>query len=113
MESLTVPIGLTPKLEKGKMPDLNSMVIQELQYSFMARQYNLFELEKELVWPDDCEYHQYIEDLNWLIETRIKEFRDENVEQKQKDQNLDNYHMTNYKSHLFIKEFETISRLVL
>ena len=82
MESLTVPIGLTPKLEEGKMPDLNSMVIQELQYSFMARQYNLFELEKELVWPDDCEYHQYIEDLNWLIETRIKEFRDENVEQK-------------------------------
>ena len=90
MESLTVPIGLTPKLEEGKMPDLNSMVIQELQYSFMARQYNLFELEKELVWPDDCEYHPYIEDLNWLIETRIKEFRDENVEQKQKEHKNEN-----------------------
>ena len=113
MENLTVPIALTPKVKKGETPDLKGIVVQELQYAFMARHYNLFEEEKNLVWPDDCEYHPYIEDLNWLIETRIKEFRDENVEQKQKEQDLDNYHMTNYKSHLFIKEFETISRLVL
>ena len=89
MENLTVPIGLTPKVKKGEVPDLKGIVVQELQYAFMARHYNLFEEEKNLVWPDDCEYHPYIEDLNWLIETRIKEFRDENVEQKQKEQDLD------------------------
>ena len=76
MENLTVPIGLTPKIKKGETPDLKGIVVQELQYAFMARHYNLFEEEKQLVWPDDCEYHPYIEDLNWLIETRIKEFRD-------------------------------------
>ena len=113
MDSFTVPIGLPPKIKKSGAPDVNGLVIQELQYSFMARHYNLFAEEERLVWPDDCEQHPIIEDLNYLIETRIKKFRDENVEQKQKDQNLDNYHMTNYKSHLFIKEFETISRLVL
>ena len=74
MENLTVPIGLTPKIKKGETPDLKGIVVQELQYAFMARHYNLFEEEKNLVWPDDCEYHPYIEDLNWLIETRIKEF---------------------------------------
>ena len=113
MDSFTVPIGLPPKIKKSGAPDVNGLVIQELQYSFMARHYNLFAEEERLVWPDDIEQHPIIEDLNYLIETRIKKFRDENVEQKQKDQNLDNYHMTNYKSHLFIKEFETISRLVL
>ena len=113
MDSFTVPIGLPPKIKKSGAPDVNGLVIQELQYSFMARHYNLFAEEERLVWPDDIEQHPIIEDLNYLIETRIKKFRDENVEQKQKEQNLDNYHMTNYKSHLFIKEFETISRLVL
>ena len=113
MDSFTVPIGLPPKIKISGASDVNGLVIQELQYSFMARHYNLFAEEERLVWPDDCEQHPIIEDLNYLIETRIKKFRDENVEQKQKDQNLDNYHMTNYKSHLFIKEFETISRLVL
>ncbi len=113
MDSFTVPIGLPPKIKKSGAPDVNGLVIQELQYSFMARHYNLFAEEERLIWPDDIEQHPIIEDLNYLIETRIKKFRDENVEQKQKDQNLDNYHMTNYKSHLFIKEFETISRLVL
>ena len=113
MDSFTDPIGLPPKIKKSGAPDVNGLVIQELQYSFMARHYNLFAEEERLVWPDDIEQHPIIEDLNYLIETRIKKFRDENVEQKQKDQNLDNYHMTNYKSHLFIKEFETISRLVL
>ena len=113
MDSFTVPIGLPPKIKKSGAPDVNGLVIQELQCSFIARHYNLFAEEERLVWPDDCEQHPIIEDLNYLIETRIKKFRDENVEQKQKDQNLDNYHMTNYKSHLFIKEFETISRLVL
>ena len=113
MDSFTVPIGLPPKIKKSGAPDVNGLVIQELQYSFMARHYNLFAEEERLVWPDDCEQHPIIEDLNYLIETRIKKFRDENVEQKQKEQNLDNYHMTNYKSHLFIKEFETISRLLL
>ena len=113
MDSFTVPIGLPPKIKKSGASDVNGLVIQELQYSFMARHYNLFAEEERLVWPDDIEQHPIIEDLNYLIETRIKKFRDENVEQKQKEQNLDNYHMTNYKSHLFIKEFETISRLVL
>ena len=113
MDSFTVPIGLPPKIKKSGAPDVNGLVIQELQYSFMARHYNLFAEEERLVWPDDIEQHPIIEDLNYLIETRIKKFRDENVEQKQKEQNLDNYHMTNYKSHLFINEFETISRLVL
>ena len=113
MDSFTVPIGLPPKIKKSGAPDVNGLVIQELQYSFMARHYNLFAEEERLVWPDDIEQHPIIEDLNYLIETRIKKFRDENVEQKQKEQNLDIYHMTNYKSHLFIKEFETISRLVL
>ena len=113
MDSFTVPIGLPPKIKKSGAPDVNGLVIQELQYSFMARHYNLFAEEERLVWPDDIEQHPIIEDLNYLIETRIKKFRDENVEQKQKEQNLDNYHMTNYKSHLFIKEFETISRLGL
>ena len=113
MDSFTVPIGLPPKIKKSGAPDVNGLVIQELQYSFMARHYNLFAEVERLVWPVDCEQHPIIEDLNYLIETRIKKFRDENVEQKQKEQNLDNYHMTNYKSHLFIKEFETISRLVL
>ena len=113
MDSFTVPIGLPPKIKKSGAPDVNGLVIQELQYSFMARHYNLFAEEERLVWPDDIEQHPIIEDLNYLIETRIKKFRDENVEQKQKEQNLDNYHMTDYKSHLHIKEFDIISRLVL
>ena len=47
MENLTVPIGLTPKVKKGEVPDLKGIVVQELQYAFMARHYNLFEEEKE------------------------------------------------------------------
>ena len=113
MDSFTVPIGLPPKIKKSGAPDVNGLVIQELQYSFMARHYNLFAEEERLVWPDDIEQHPIIEDLNYLIETRIKKFRDEKVNQKQKEQNLDNYHMTDYKSHLHIKEFDIISRLVL
>ena len=85
MDSFTVPIGLPPKIKKSGAPDVNGLVIQELQYSFMARHYNLFAEEERLVWPDDCEQHPIIEDLNYLIETRIKKFRDENVEQKQKE----------------------------
>ena len=67
MDSLTVPIGLTPKIEEGKMPDLNSMVIQELQYSFMARQYNLF--EEEINEDDDFEIPAFLS--LFLSETRF------------------------------------------
>ena len=56
---------------------------------------------------------ELIDTLNWSLEKVIKEYRDEKVNQKQKEQNLDNYHMTDYKSHLHIKEFDIISRLVL
>ena len=39
MDSFTVPIGLPPKIKKSGAPDVNGLVIQELQYSFMARHY--------------------------------------------------------------------------
>ena len=42
MENLTVPIGLTPKVKKGEVPDLKGIVVQELQYAFMARHYKSF-----------------------------------------------------------------------
>ena len=29
MENLTVPIGLTPKVKKGEVPDLKGIVMQE------------------------------------------------------------------------------------
>ena len=54
MDSFTVPIGLPPKIKKSGAPDVNGLVIQELQYSFMARHYNLFAEEERLVCPDDC-----------------------------------------------------------
>ena len=46
MENLTVPIGLTPKIKKGETPDLKGIVVQELQYAFMARHYNLLKKKR-------------------------------------------------------------------
>ena len=69
---------------------------------------------KDLYGPKSPEWElELIDTLNWSLEKVIKEYRDEKVNQKQKEQNLDNYHMTDYKSHLHIKEFDIISRLVL
>ena len=51
MENLTVPIGLTPKLKKGETPDLKGIVVQELQYAFMAFDTIIFLKKKRLVWP--------------------------------------------------------------
>ena len=114
MNSLTVPIGLPIDIKKSGAPDMDKLIIQEFKYPFVAKKYNLFEEEKRLVWPESPEWElELIDTLNWSLEKIIKEFRDEKVNQKQKEQNLDNYHMTDYKSHLHIKEFDIISRLVL
>ena len=114
MNSLTVPIGLPIEIKKSGAPDMDKLILQEFKYPFVAKKYNLFEEEKRLVWPKSPEWElELIDTLNWSLEKVIKEFRDEKVNQKQKEQNLDNYHMTDYKSHLHIKEFDIISRLVL
>ena len=114
MDSLTVPIGLPIQIKKSGAPDTQGLILQEFKYPFVAKKYNLFEEEKRLVWPKSPEWEfELIDTLNWSLEKVIKEFRDEKVNQKQKEQNLDNYHMTDYKSHLHIKEFDIISRLVL
>ena len=114
MNSLTVPIGLPIDIKKSGAPDMDKLIIQEFKYPFVAKKYNLFEEEKRLVWPKSPEWElELIDTLNWSLEKVIKEYRDEKVNQKQKEQNLDNYHMTDYKSHLHIKEFDIISRLVL
>ena len=114
MDSLTVPIGLPIEIKKSGAPDTQGIILQEFKYPFVAKKYNLFEEEKRLVWPKSPEWEfELIDTLNWSLEKVIKEFRDEKVNQKQKEQNLDNYHMTDYKSHLHIKEFDIISRLVL
>ena len=114
MDSLTVPIGLPIDIKKSGAPDTQGVILQEFKYPFVAKKYNLFEEEKRLVWPESPEWElEMIDTLNWSLEKVIKEFRDEKVNQKQKEQNLDNYHMTDYKSHLHIKEFDIISRLVL
>ena len=114
MDNLTVPIGLPIEIKKSGAPDTQGIILQEFKYPFIAKKYNLFEEEKRLVWPKSPEWEfELIDTLNWSLEKVIKEFRDEKVNQKQKEQNLDNYHMTDYKSHLHIKEFDIISRLVL
>ena len=114
MNSLTVPIGLPIEIKKSGAPDTQGLILQEFKYPFVAKKYNLFEEEKRLVWPKSPEWElELIDTLNWSLEKIIKEFRDEKVNQKQKEQNLDNYHMTDYKSHLHIKEFDIISSLVL
>ena len=114
MNSLTVPIGLPIDIKKSGAPDMDKLIIQEFKYPFVAKKYNLFEEEKRLVWPESPEWEfELIDTLNWSLEKVIKEYRNEKVNQKQKEQNLDNYHMTDYKSHLHIKEFDIISRLVL
>lgn len=114
MDNLTVPIGLPIEIKKSGAPDTQGIILQEFKYPFVAKKYNLFEEEKRLVWPKSPEWEfELIDTLNWSLEKVIKEFRDEKVNQKQKEQNLDNYHMTDYKSHLHIKEFDIISRLVL
>ena len=114
MNSLTVPIGLPIDIKKSGAPDMDKLIIQEFKYPFVAKKYNLFEEEKRLVWPKSPEWElELIDTLNWSLEKVIKEYRNEKVNQKQKEQNLDNYHMTDYKSHLHIKEFDIISRLVL
>ena len=114
MNSLTVPIGLPIEIKKSGAPDTQGLILQEFKYPFVAKKYNLFEEEKRLVWPESPEWElELIDTLNWSLEKAIKEFRNEKVNQKQKEQNLDNYHMTDYKSHLHIKEFDIISRLVL
>ena len=114
MDSLTVPIGLPIEIKKSGAPDIDKLIIQELKYSFVATKYNLFEEEKRLVWPKTPEWEfELLDTLNWSLEKVIKEYKNESVDKKQKQQNLDNYHMTDYKSHLHIKEFDIISRLVL
>lgn len=114
MDNLTVPIGLPIEIKKSGAPDTQGIILQEFKYPFVAKKYNLFEEEKRLVWPKSPEWEfELIDTLNWSLEKVIKEFRDEKVNQKQKEQNLDNYHMTDYKSHLHIKEFDIISKLVL
>ena len=114
MSSLTVPIGLPIEIKKSGAPDTQGLILQEFKYPFVAKKYNLFEEEKRLVWPESPEWEfELIDTLNWSLEKVIKEYRNEKVNQKQKEQNLDNYHMTDYKSHLHIKEFDIISRLVL
>ena len=114
MNSLTVPIGLPIEIKKSGAPDTQGLILQEFKYPFVAKKYNLFEEEKRLVWPKSPEWElELIDTLNWSLEKVIKEYRNEKVNQKQKEQNLDNYHMTDYKSHLHIKEFDIISRLVL
>ena len=114
MDSLTVPIGLPIQIKKSGAPDTQGLILQEFKYPFVAKKYNLFEEEKRLVWPKSPEWEfELIDTLNWSLEKVIKEYRNEKVNQKQKEQNLDNYHMTDYKSHLHIKEFDIISKLVL
>jgi len=114
MDNLTVPIGLPIEIKKSGAPDTQGIILQEFKYPFVAKKYNLFEEEKRLVWPKSPEWElELIDTLNWSLEKVIKEYRNEKVNQKQKEQNLDNYHMTDYKSHLHIKEFDIISRLVL
>ena len=107
MNNLTVPIGLRPSLQK-------SDIIQEFKYPFIGKKYNLFNEEKKLVWPKILGWEfELVDKLNLSLEKVIKEFNDKNVEQKQKQQKLDNYHMTDYKSHLHITEFSVISKLVI
>ena len=114
MNSLTVPIGLPIEIKKSGAPDTQGLILQEFKYPFVAKKYNLFEEEKRLVWPESPEWEfELIDTLNWSLEKVIKEYKDEKVNEKQRQQNLDNYHMTDYKSHLHIKEFDIISRLVL
>ena len=114
MNSFVVPIGLPIEIKKSGAPDMDKLILQEFKYPFVAKKYNLFEEEKRLVWPESPEWElEMIDTLNWSLEKVIKEFRDEKLNQKQTEQNLDNYHMTDYKSHLHIKEFYIISRLVL
>ena len=114
MNSFVVPIGLPIEIKKSGAPDMDKLILQEFKYPFVAKKYNLFEEEKRLVWPKSPEWElELIDTLNWSLEKVIKEYRNEKVNQKQKEQNLDNYHMTDYKSHLHIKEFDIISRLVL
>ena len=59
MDSFTVPIGLPPKIKKSGAPDVNGLVIQELQYSFMARHYNLFALFNKIILINE------VSNINW------------------------------------------------
>ena len=89
MDSLTVPIGLPIDIKKSGAPDTQGVILQEFKYPFVAKKYNLFEEEKRLVWPESPEWElEMIDTLNWSLEKVIKEFRDEKVNQKQKNKTL-------------------------
>jgi len=91
----SVPIGIRPKIEGGAI-DLKN---------FLMESFSVITFIRKVKFSDSV--------LMTKLEKIIREFKSVDVEKKQAQQNLDSYHMTNYRSHLIYDEFRQLSDYVL
>ena len=91
----SVPIGIRPKIEGGAI-DLKN---------FLMESFSVITFIRKVKFSDSV--------LMTKLEKIIREFKSVDVEEKQAQQNLDSYHMTNYRSHLIYDEFRQLSDYVL
>ena len=91
----SVPIGIRPKIEGGAI-DLKN---------FLMKSFSVITFIRKVKFSDSV--------LMTKLEKIIREFKSVDVEKKQAQQNLDSYHMTNYRSHLIYDEFRQLSDYVL
>ena len=91
----SVPVGIRPKIEDGAI-DLKNFLMESFSVITFIRKVKFLDLV-----------------LMTRLEEIIKEFKSEDVEKKQAQQNLDSYHMTDYRSHLIYDEFKQLSDYVL
>ena len=91
----SVPVGIRPKIEDGAI-DLKNFLMESFSVITFIRKVKFLDLV-----------------LMTRLEEIIKEFKSKDVEKKQAQQNLDSYHMTDYRSHLIYDEFKQLSDYVL
>ena len=91
----SVPIGIRPKIEDGAI-DLKN---------FLMESFSVITFIRKVKFSDSV--------LMTKLEKIIREFKSVDVEKKQAQQNLDSYHMTDYRSHLIYDEFKQLSDYVL
>ena len=91
----SVPVGIRPKIQ-GDSIDLDN---------FLMESFSVITFIRKVKFSDSV--------LMTKLEKIIREFKSVDVEEKQAQQNLDSYHMTNYRSHLIYDEFRQLSDYVL
>ena len=91
----SVPVGIRPKIQ-GDSIDLDN---------FLMESFSVITFIRNVKFSNPV--------LMMKLEKIIREFKSVDVEKKQAQQNLDSYHMTDYKSHLIYDEFKQLSDYVL